>query len=54
MRTLIRGPTGSARLYGFDYDSEWSEDEARESVIVFIGDSLPEARIRDGFEAALR
>ncbi len=33
---------GVLRLYGFDWDSEWRDDEARESVIVFIGDNLPE------------
>ena len=37
---------GVLRLYGFDWDKEWAEGEARESVIVFIGDNLPEARIR--------
>ena len=40
------------RLYGFDWDSEWQEGEARESVMVFIGDQLPEEKIRAGFEAA--
>ncbi|BBP81370.1 GTP-binding protein [Pseudomonas sp. Pc102] len=40
---------GVLRLYGFDWDKEWAEGEARESVIVFIGDNLPEARIRAGF-----
>ncbi|MBD2838805.1 GTPase [Pseudomonas sp. JM0905a] len=43
---------GVLRLYGFDWDSEWQEGEARESVMVFIGDQLPEERIRAGFEAA--
>ncbi|MDA1411182.1 putative GTP-binding protein YjiA [Pseudomonas aeruginosa] len=41
---------GVLRLYGFDWDSEWRDDEARESVIVFIGDNLPEDSIREGFE----
>ncbi|MGE8363019.1 GTPase [Pseudomonas sp.] len=44
---------GVLRLYGFDYDSEWGEDGARESVIVFIGDNLPEAQIREGFAAVV-
>jgi G3E family GTPase len=38
------------RLYGFDWDTPWGDD-ARESVIVFIGDNLPEEQIRQGFEA---
>lgn len=40
---------GVLRLYGFDWDGEWSVDEARESVLVFIGDDLPEEEIRAGF-----
>lgn len=40
---------GVLRLYGFDWDSEWGADEQRESVIVFIGDNLPEGAIRQGF-----
>ncbi len=40
---------GVLRLYGFDWDSEWGADEKRESVIVFIGDNLPEETIRQGF-----
>lgn len=40
---------GVLRLYGFDWDGEWSADEARESVLVFIGDDLPEEEIRAGF-----
>ncbi|MDH4564214.1 GTPase [Pseudomonas sp. BN411] len=43
---------GVLRLYGFDWDSEWQEGEARESVMVFIGDQLPEEKIRAGFEAS--
>ncbi|MGQ7818919.1 GTPase [Metapseudomonas furukawaii] len=43
---------GVLRLYGFDWDSEWQPHEARESVMVFIGDQLPEEAIRAGFEAA--
>ncbi|MNR61571.1 putative GTP-binding protein YjiA [compost metagenome] len=43
---------GVLRLYGFDWDSEWQAGEARESVMVFIGDQLPEEQIRAGFEAA--
>ena len=40
---------GVLKLYGFDWDTEWSEGESRESVMVFIADDLPEARIREGF-----
>lgn len=40
---------GVLRLYGFDYDSAWGVDEVRESVLVLIGDNLPEAQIRAGF-----
>ncbi|MBF8720819.1 GTPase [Pseudomonas guariconensis] len=42
---------GVLKLYGFDWDAEWSEGEARESVMVFIADDLPEEKIRAGFEA---
>ncbi|MCY1415466.1 putative GTP-binding protein YjiA [compost metagenome] len=42
---------GVLRLYGFDWDTEWQDGEARESVMVFIGDNLPEEQIRQGFEA---
>ncbi|GGK04911.1 GTP-binding protein [Pseudomonas matsuisoli] len=42
---------GVLRLYGFDWDSEWREHETRESVIVFIGDNLPEADIHAAFDA---
>ncbi|PSS58222.1 GTPase [Pseudomonas sp. BBP2017] len=42
---------GVLKLYGFDWDTEWAEGEARESVMVFIADDLPEAKIREGFEA---
>jgi len=42
---------GVLRLYGFDWDAEWGADEPRESVVVFIGDELPEERIRAGFAA---
>jgi G3E family GTPase len=41
---------GVLKLYGFDWDAEWAEDEKRESVIVFIADDLPEEKIRAGFE----
>ena len=41
---------GVLKLYGFDWDTEWAEDEKRESVMVFIADDLPEAKIRAGFE----
>ncbi|QJI13893.1 GTPase [Pseudomonas sp. ADAK22] len=40
---------GVLKLYGFDWDTEWAEGEARESVIVFIADELPEDKIREGF-----
>ena len=40
---------GVLKLYGFDWDTEWAEDETRESVMVFIADDLPEAKIREGF-----
>ncbi len=42
---------GVLRLYGFDWDTEWGMDEPRESVLVFIGDNLPEEEIRAGFAA---
>ena len=42
---------GVLRLYGFDWDAEWGADEARDSVLVFIGDDLPEEEIRAGFAA---
>ncbi|WAJ36889.1 GTPase [Pseudomonas sp. GOM7] len=40
---------GVLRLYSFDWGSEWGVDEPRESVLVFIGDDLPEQEIRQGF-----
>jgi G3E family GTPase len=40
---------GVLRLYGFDWDREWAAGDVRESVIVFIGDQLPEEQIRKGF-----
>ena len=40
---------GVLKLYGFDWDTEWAEGESRESVMVFIADDLPEAKIREGF-----
>ena len=42
---------GVLKLYGFDWDAEWEADAPRESVIVFIGDDLPEDRIRAEFDA---
>jgi G3E family GTPase len=42
---------GVLKLYGFDWDTEWKQGEARESVMVFIGDELPEEKIRSGFDA---
>ena len=44
---------GVLRLYGFDWDREWAEGDVRESVIVFIGDQLPEEQIRAGFAAVV-
>lgn len=44
---------GVLRLYSFDWDREWAADEARESVLVFIGDDLPEDEIRQGFAEVL-
>ncbi|NBF03159.1 GTPase [Pseudomonas sp. Fl5BN2] len=44
---------GVLKLYGFDWDTEWAEGEARESVMVFIADDLPEQKIRQGFERML-
>ncbi|MDF0730045.1 GTPase [Pseudomonas entomophila] len=45
---------GVLKLYGFDWDAEWRVDEPRESVLVFIADELPEARIREAFEQLCR
>ncbi|OCT21433.1 GTPase [Pseudomonas putida] len=45
---------GVLKLYGFDWDAEWKEGEARESVMVFIGDELPESQVREGFAALSR
>ncbi len=42
---------GVLKLYGFDWDTDWAQGETRESVMVFIADELPEAKIRAGFEA---
>ncbi|WP_416426977.1 GTPase [Pseudomonas sp. App30] len=42
---------GVLKLYGFDWDTEWAPGEARESVMVFIADDLPEEKIRAGFAA---
>ena len=39
---------GVLKLNGFDWDTEWAEGEARESVMVIIADDLPEAKIREG------
>ncbi|MBW3507117.1 GTPase [Pseudomonas sp. NKUCC02_KPG] len=41
---------GVLKLYGFDWDTEWAEGEVRDSVMVFIADDLPEAKIREGFD----
>lgn len=40
---------GVLRLYGFDWAGQWEARTPRESIIVFIGDGLPEAAIREGF-----
>lgn len=42
---------GVLKLYGFDWDAPWQDGEARESVMVFIGDELPQENIREGFAA---
>src|SRR5690606_10194662 len=44
---------GVLRLYSFDWDAQWAADEVRESVLVFIGDDLPEDEIRQGFAEVL-
>jgi len=44
---------GVLRLYAFDWGAAWGADELRESVLVFIGDQLPEAEIHAGFAAML-
>lgn len=43
---------GVLRLYAFDWGSEWPAEGVRESVLVFIGDNLPEEEIRAGVAAA--
>ncbi|UNH26705.1 GTPase [Moellerella wisconsensis] len=40
---------GVQRLYSADWDREWQENEPRNSVMVFIGVSLPESLIRQKF-----
>ena len=45
-RLVFQGVLG---LYGFDWDEPWAADQPRESVLVFIGDNLPEEQIRAGF-----
>lgn len=45
-RLVFQGVLG---LYGFDWDEPWAADQPRESVLVFIGDNLPEDEIRQGF-----
>lgn len=44
---------GVLRLYGFDFDAPWGADEPAHSVMVFIGDQLPEDEIRQGFSACV-
>lgn len=41
---------GVLRLYAFDWGSEWPAEGVRESVLVFIGDNLPEDEIRAGIQ----
>ncbi|TWH64646.1 G3E family GTPase [Azomonas agilis] len=43
---------GVLRLYAFDWDREWQPEDQRESVLVFIGDNLPEEEIRAGIALA--
>lgn len=43
---------GVLRLYAFDWDRAWEPEDQRESVLVFIGDRLPEDEIRAGIAAA--
>ncbi|MCU1718196.1 GTPase [Pseudomonas sp. 5P_3.1_Bac2] len=45
-RLVFQGVLG---LYAFDWDAPWGADEPRQSVLVFIGDQLPEDEIRAGF-----
>lgn len=46
---------GVLRLYAFDWDAEWGPGEQRNSVLVLIGDQLPEEEIRAEFaETVLR
>lgn len=45
-RLVFQGVLG---LYAFDWDAPWAADEPRHSVLVFIGDQLPEDEIRAGF-----
>ncbi|WP_369310220.1 GTPase [Providencia rettgeri] len=42
---------GVQRLYSADWDTDWQDDEARRSVLVFIGVKLPEQLIREKFAA---
>ncbi len=41
---------GVHMMAGFDFASEWAEDQKRESTVVFIGRKLPEALFRELFE----
>jgi G3E family GTPase len=41
---------GVHMMAGFDFASEWKEDQKRESTVVFIGRKLPEALFRELFE----
>jgi G3E family GTPase len=43
---------GVLRLYAFDWGTEWPAEGVRESLLVFIGDQLPEAEIRAGIAGA--
>jgi G3E family GTPase len=41
---------GVHMMAGFDFASEWKDDQKRESTVVFIGRKLPEALFRELFE----
>jgi G3E family GTPase len=41
---------GVHMMAGFDFATEWADDQKRESTVVFIGRKLPEALFRELFE----
>lgn len=43
---------GVHRVVGFDYGTEWREDEERRSLLVIIGRDLPVKALREGFSAS--